>query len=182
MEFRPTRISEVVLIVPRLFEDTRGFFMETHNTRTFAAAGIDADFVQDNHSESVRGTLRGLNYQIEHAQGKLVRAVAGEIFDVAVDLRRGSKSFGQWVGMTLSAANKHQMWVPPGFAHGFYVRSEKAQVVYKCTDFYYPEHERCLRWDDPQVGIEWPLCPDAALSISGKDRGGVELARADLFP
>jgi dTDP-4-dehydrorhamnose 3,5-epimerase len=182
MEFRPTRIPEVVLVVPRLHEDARGFFMETHNARAFAAAGIDASFVQDNHSASVRGTLRGLHYQIAHAQGKLVRVVEGEIFDVAVDLRRSSDRFGQWVGATLSDANRHQMWVPPGFAHGFYVRSERAQVVYKCTDFYYPEHERCLRWDDAQIGIAWPLCEDASLSISARDRSGIELARADLYP
>src|SRR5262245_51508121 len=182
MEFRPTRIAEVVLIVPKVFEDERGFFMETHNARAFAAAGIDATFVQDNHSASVRGVLRGLHYQTTNPQGKLVRVVHGEIFDVAVDLRRSSSTFGQWVGETLNAVNRNQLWVPPGFAHGFYVRSESAHVIYKCTDCYYPEHERCLRWDDARVGIDWPLCSEAALSVSAKDRAGVDLGRAELYP
>jgi dTDP-4-dehydrorhamnose 3,5-epimerase len=182
MEFRPTAIAGVLLLVPKVHEDERGFFMETYNTRSFASAGVDVTFVQDNHSRSQRGTLRGLHYQIDHPQGKLVRAVDGEVYDVAVDMRVTSPTFGRWAGAYLSAANRHQLWVPPGFAHGFYVCSERADVVYKCTDYYYPEHERCLRWDDPDVGISWPLVPGAPLTLSVRDRQGLALRFAERYP
>jgi len=178
----PCRIPDVVLIEPRLFGDQRGFFMETYQQKVFAEHGITAQFVQDNHSGSRRGTLRGLHYQIRQAQGKLVRAVAGEIFDVAVDLRRSSPTFGQWVGEILSAENKRQLWIPPGFAHGFYVLSEWAEVVYKATDFYAPQWDRTLLWNDPQVGIDWPLRDGADLLISDKDRAGLTLAQAETYP
>jgi dTDP-4-dehydrorhamnose 3,5-epimerase len=171
-----------VLIEPRLFGDQRGFFMETYQQKIFAEHGITAQFVQDNHSGSRRGTLRGLHYQIQQAQGKLVRAVAGEIFDVAVDLRRSSPTFGQWVGEILSAENKRQLWIPPGFAHGFYVLSDWAEVVYKATDFYAPQWDRTLLWNDPQVGIDWPLMDGADLLISDKDRAGLTLAQAETYP
>ncbi len=178
----PCRIPDVVLIEPRLFGDQRGFFMETYQQKIFAEHGITAQFVQDNHSGSRRGTLRGLHYQIQQAQGKLVRAVAGEIFDVAVDLRRSSPTFGQWVGEILSAENKRQLWIPPGFAHGFYVLSDWAEVVYKATDFYAPQWDRTLLWNDPQVGIDWPLMDGADLLISDKDRAGLTLAQAETYP
>ncbi|HAD05546.1 MAG TPA: dTDP-4-dehydrorhamnose 3,5-epimerase [Anaerolineaceae bacterium] len=182
MKFMPCRIPDVVLIEPRLFGDQRGFFMETYQQKIFAEHGITAQFVQDNHSGSRRGTLRGLHYQIQQAQGKLVRAVAGEIFDVAVDLRRSSPTFGQWVGEILSAENKRQLWIPPGFAHGFYVLSDWAEVVYKATDFYAPQWDRTLLWNDPQVGIDWPLMDGADLLISDKDRAGLTLAQAETYP
>jgi dTDP-4-dehydrorhamnose 3,5-epimerase len=182
MKFLPCRIPDVVLIEPRLFGDQRGFFMETYQQKIFAEHGITAQFVQDNHSGSRRGTLRGLHYQIQQAQGKLVRAVAGEIFDVAVDLRRSSPTFGQWVGEILSAENKRQLWIPPGFAHGFYVLSDWAEVVYKATDFYAPQWDRTLLWNDPQVGIDWPLMDGADLLISDKDRAGLTLAQAETYP
>jgi dTDP-4-dehydrorhamnose 3,5-epimerase len=156
--------------------------METYQQKIFAEHGITAQFVQDNHSGSRRGTLRGLHYQIQQAQGKLVRAVAGEIFDVAVDLRRSSPTFGQWVGEILSAENKRQLWIPPGFAHGFYVLSDWAEVVYKATDFYAPQWDRTLLWNDPQVGIDWPLMDGADLLISDKDRAGLTLAQAETYP
>ncbi len=178
----PCRIPDVVLIEPRLFGDQRGFFMETYQQKIFAEHGITAQFVQDNHSGSRRGTLRGLHYQIQQAQGKLVRAVAGEIFDVAVDLRRSSPTFGQWVGEILSAENKRQLWIPPGFAHGFYVLSDWAEVVYKASDFYAPQWDRTLLWNDPQVGIDWPLMDGADLLISDKDRAGLTLAQAETYP
>ncbi|MCX7976730.1 MAG: dTDP-4-dehydrorhamnose 3,5-epimerase [Bellilinea sp.] len=178
----PCRIPDVVLIEPRLFGDQRGFFMETYQQRVFAEHGIMAQFVQDNHSGSRRGTLRGLHYQIRQEQGKLVRAVAGEIFDVAVDLRRSSPTFGQWVGEILSAENKRQLWIPPGFAHGFYVLSDWAEVVYKASDFYAPEWDRTLLWNDPQIGIDWPLVEGADLLISEKDRAGLPLAQAETYP
>ena len=157
MKFTPMRIPDLVLVEPRVFLEERGFFMETWQARAFAEAGLDLRFVQDNHSRSRQGVLRGLHYQVRQTQGKLVRVVQGEVYDVAVDLRRGSPTLGQWVGVTLSAENKRQLWVPPGFAHGFYVTSEDAEFVYKCTDFYAPEHERSLRWDDPALAIDWPL-------------------------
>lgn len=178
----PCRIPDVVLIEPRLFGDQRGFFMETYQQKVFAEHGITAQFVQDNHSGSRRGTLRGLHYQIQQAQGKLVRVVAGEIFDVAVDLRRSSPTFGQWVGEILSAENKRQLWIPPGFAHGFYVLSDWAEVVYKASDFYAPQWDRTLLWNDPQVGIDWPLMDGADLLISDKDRAGLPLAQAETYP
>ncbi|MEW6648494.1 MAG: dTDP-4-dehydrorhamnose 3,5-epimerase [Pseudomonadota bacterium] len=182
MRFLPTAIPDVFVIEPQVFGDERGFFMETYHRARFTAAGIDADFVQDNHSRSVRGTLRGLHYQIQQAQGKLVRVVQGEVFDVAVDMRRSSPTFGQWVGEILSAENKRQMWVPPGFAHGFYVLSDSADFVYKCTALYAPEHERCVRWDDAALAIAWPLVDGAAPLVSTKDAAGVSFREAECYP
>jgi dTDP-4-dehydrorhamnose 3,5-epimerase len=180
MQVTPTAIPEVLLIEPKVFGDERGFFFESWNARTLAAAGLEADFVQDNHSRSRRNVLRGLHYQIEHAQGKLVRVVAGEVFDVAVDLRRSSPTFGRWVGETLSAANKRMLWVPPGFAHGFVVRSDAAEFLYKTTDYWYPEHERTLLWNDPALAIAWPL--DGAPILAAKDAAGLPLAAATAYP
>lgn len=172
-------ISDVMLIEPRVFGDHRGFFFESFNARAFAeATGCQETFVQDNHSRSSRGVLRGLHYQVQQAQGKLVRVVVGEIFDVAVDIRRGSPTFGQWVGATLTAENKHQLWVPAGFAHGFVVVSETAEVLYKTTDYYAPQHERSILWNDPAIGIEWPTHLEP--SLSEKDAAAVLLADADL--
>lgn len=181
MKITPTAIPDVLLLEPRVFADDRGFFMETWQRQKFAAAGIDFDFVQDNHSRSVRGTLRGLHYQIRQPQGKLVRVTVGEVFDVAVDLRRSSPTFGQWVGEYLSAENKRLLWVPPGFAHGFYVTSEVAEFQYKCTDYYAPEHERCVRWDDPDLAIDWPLGRDVEILQSMKDQAAPTLAQAELY-
>ncbi|MGB7755387.1 MAG: dTDP-4-dehydrorhamnose 3,5-epimerase [Salinisphaera sp.] len=180
MEVIPTRISDVKLIKPRVFGDARGFFMETWNARIFAEAGIDATFVQDNHSRSVKNTLRGLHYQIQQPQGKLVRVTRGEVFDVAVDLRPNSPTFGQWVGKVLSEDNQYQLWVPPGFAHGFYVMSGSAEFQYKCTDFYAPEHERCIHWNDPDLNIEWPLLAGGEPIVSGKDEKGTTFSVARL--
>lgn len=182
MRFSPTAIPDVLLIEPQVFSDERGFFMETYHRARFIAAGIDVDFVQDNHSYSVRGTLRGLHYQIRRAQGKLVRVVRGEVYTVAVDLRRSAPTFGQWIGMILSAENKHQLWVPAGFAHGFYVLSPSADFVYKCTELYAPEHERCVRWDDPQLAIDWPLLDGAKPLLSAKDAAGSAFAVAECYP
>ena len=181
MKFTPTSIPDVILIDPQVFGDQRGFFMETYQAERFAAAGIPKKFVQDNHSGSEQGVLRGLHYQIQQAQGKLVRVVTGEIFDVAVDLRRSSPTFGQWADDTLSAENKHQLWIPPGFAHGFYVLSEWAEVLYKATDFYAPEWERTLAWDDPNVGVEWPLLYGKEPTLSEKDRNGHYLQALESF-
>jgi len=178
----PTGLAGVLIIEPRVFGDSRGFFLESWNERTFAQAGLPAHFVQDNHSLSGRGTLRGLHYQLQNTQGKLVRVVAGEVFDVAVDVRRSSPDFGKWVGVTLSAANKRMLWVPPGFAHGFYVTSEQAEFLYKCTEFYDPASERTLAWNDPEIGIQWPLDPGAQPLMSAKDLQGRRLAEADVFP
>jgi len=178
----PTDLPGVLIIEPRVFGDSRGFFLESWNERTFAQAGLPAHFVQDNHSLSGRGTLRGLHYQLQNTQGKLVRVVAGEVFDVAVDVRRSSPDFGKWVGVTLSAANKRMLWVPPGFAHGFYVTSEQAEFLYKCTEFYDPASERTLAWNDPEIGIQWPLDPGAQPLLSAKDLQGRRLAEADVFP
>ncbi len=169
MNFIPTDIADVILIEPDVFGDERGFFMETWHQHKFAEAGIDATFVQDNHSRSARGILRGLHFQNPQPQGKLVRVIQGEVFDVAVDLRRGSPTFGQWVGEYLSAENKRMLWVPEGFAHGFYVTSEVADFVYKCTDFYAPQHEHSLRWDDPDLAISWPLVDGHPPRLSAKD-------------
>ncbi|HUF39913.1 MAG TPA: dTDP-4-dehydrorhamnose 3,5-epimerase [Anaerolineales bacterium] len=182
MEFLPTAIPDVVLIRPKVFGDARGFFMETFHARRFAEAGITGDFVQDNHSGSHRGTLRGLHYQIRQAQGKLLRCLAGEIFDVAVDIRRGSPTFGKWVGVTLTAENRHMVWVPPGFAHGFYVLSEWGELAYKTTDYYAPEWERSLSWNDPAIGIDWPLIPGAEPILSDRDKAAPPLAEAEIFP
>ncbi len=181
MIIKPTYISDVLVIEPKVFGDERGFFMETYQAERFKANGIPDRFVQDNHSGSRQGTLRGLHYQIRHPQGKLVRVVAGEIFDVVVDLRKGSSTFGKWEGIVLSAQNKLQLWVPPCFAHGFYVLSEWAEFVYKVTDYYSPEWERTLLWDDPQVGICWPLIEGVDLLLSPKDAQGQPLADAELY-
>lgn len=174
-----TAIPEVFMIAPKVFGDDRGFFMESYNRRTMAALGIEHEFVQDNHSRSARGVLRGLHYQVKQTQGKLVRVVAGEIFDVAVDIRRSSPTYGKWVGMLLSAENKRMAWIPHGFAHGFYVTSDYAEVLYKATDYYAPEHERSMLWNDPALGIEWPLAGEPLLS--DKDRKGLPLATAEVF-
>ncbi len=181
MKFLPSRIPEVVLIEPRAFGDHRGFFMETWQQRTFAEAGIDCSFVQDNHSRSAQGILRGLHYQIEHPQGKLVRVISGAVFDVAVDIRRGSPTFGQWVGQLLSADNRLMLWVPPGFAHGFYVLSEAAEFLYKCTDFYSPAHERAIRWNDPTLAIDWPLVNGAPPVLAAKDANAPYFAEAEVY-
>jgi dTDP-4-dehydrorhamnose 3,5-epimerase len=176
----PTTLPDVLLLEPRVFSDDRGFFFESWNKRALAAAGLDAEFVQDNHSRSLRNVLRGLHYQIEHAQGKLVRVCAGEVFDVAVDIRRSSPTFGRWMGLTLSAQNKQMLWIPPGYAHGFLVLSDAAEFLYKTTDYWYPEHERTLLWNDPALGILWPL--DTAPALAAKDAAGRPLAQADVYP
>ena len=179
MKIVPTTIPEVVLIEPRVFGDDRGFFYESWNRRALAEQGLDIDFVQDNHSRSQRGVLRGLHYQIQHPQGKLVRAVVGAVFDVAVDMRRSSPTFGQSVGFELSAKNKRMAWIPPGFAHGFYVLSEVAEFLYKTTDYWYPEHERSLAWNDPALAIDWPLAGKPL--VSDKDAAGALLQEAEKF-
>ena len=176
----PTAIPEVLLIEPKVFGDERGFFFETYNRRTLAELGVNADFVQDNHSRSTKGVLRGLHYQRHHPQGKLVRVIAGEVFDVAVDLRRSSRSYGQWVSSTLSAENKRMMWIPPGFAHGFLTLSESAEFLYKTTDYWHPDDERCLIWNDPDLAIAWPLAGEPQLAA--KDRAGLKLIEADVYP
>jgi dTDP-4-dehydrorhamnose 3,5-epimerase len=181
MKFKPTKIPEVIIIEPAVHSDERGFFMETYRAANFAAAGIADSFVQDNHSGSMQGTLRGLHYQIRHTQGKLVQVVVGEIFDVAVDIRRSSPYFGKWVGEILSADNKRQLWIPPGFAHGFYVLSEWANVLYKATDYYTPEWDRTILWNEPEIGIEWPLLDDSPLYVSEKDLNGLFLMDAETF-
>jgi dTDP-4-dehydrorhamnose 3,5-epimerase len=180
MEFVPTTLPDVVLIKPKVFDDPRGFFMEIYREDRFIANGISQQFVQENHSASSRGVLRGLHYQLRQTQGKLVRAIVGEIYDVAVDIRRSSPTFGQWVGIILSAENKYQLWVPEGFAHGFYVMSERAEVVYKVTDYYAPEWERSILWNDPQIGIQWPLNGIDPI-LSQKDAAGKPLADAEIF-
>jgi dTDP-4-dehydrorhamnose 3,5-epimerase len=181
MQFLPTAIPDVMVIKPKVFEDARGYFMETWEAGKFGAHGLDLKFVQDNHSRSVKGTLRGLHYQLQQPQGKLLRVVCGEIYDVAVDLRRHSPHFGKWVGETLSSENKLEIWVPPGFAHGFLVTSEAAEVVYKCTDFYAPQSERTLIWNDPQIGIRWPLSAGQTPLLSHKDRLGSVLCDAETY-
>lgn len=175
MQVTPTKIPDVLIITPKVFGDDRGFFFESYNQQVFnAAVGQDIAFVQDNHSKSAKNVLRGLHYQLPpKAQGKLVRVIQGEVFDVAVDLRKGSKTYGQWVGEILSADNKKQVWIPPGFAHGFLTLSETAEFLYKTNDFYSPAHERCLRWDDPSVGIDWPLT--GAPLLAAKDQEGAFL-------
>ena len=179
MNLIPTAIPDVLLLEPRVFGDERGFFLESWNKRTFAELGITADFVQDNHSRSQKNVLRGLHYQIEHAQGKLVRVTAGEVYDVAVDLRRSSPTFGRWVGFTLSATDKRMAWIPPGFAHGFLVMSDSAEFLYKTTDYYSPAHERSLLWNDPQLAIPWPINGEPLLAA--KDKAGTPLASAETF-
>ena len=182
MKFVETGVPGVIRIEPTVHGDDRGYFMETWQSRRFAEYGIDADFVQDNFSHSSKGTLRGLHYQIEQAQGKLVRVVQGEVFDVAVDLRKSSPQYGQWIGEVLSAENKHQLWVPPGFGHGFLVLSEMAEFEYKCTNYYEPEFERAIRWDDPDIGIEWPLVDGEQPTLSSKDAAAPFFKDAETYP
>ncbi|MBI5567052.1 MAG: dTDP-4-dehydrorhamnose 3,5-epimerase [Chloroflexi bacterium] len=181
MKTIPTNIPDVLIVQPQVFEDARGFFMETYHQRKLADLGVTAEFVQDNHSRSQQGTLRGLHYQIRQTQGKLVRVTAGEVYDVAVDLRRSSPTFGQWTGARLSADNKCMMWVPPGFAHGFYVLSPWAEFLYKVTDYYAAEWERSLLWNDPQLGIDWPLIDGQPPLLSAKDGVGQRLIDAEVF-
>ncbi len=179
MKATPTRIPDVLVLEPRIFGDARGFFFESFNQTAFqAVTGLDMTFVQDNHSRSTRGVLRGLHYQLQQPQGKLVRVVRGSVFDVAVDIRRGSPTFGQWAGAVVSEDNHRQMWVPPGLAHGFLVLSESADVLYKTTDYYAPQHERTIAWNDPDIGIEWPL--DGLPLLSGKDQLAKPLRDAEL--
>ncbi|EHK66885.1 dTDP-4-dehydrorhamnose 3,5-epimerase [Achromobacter arsenitoxydans] len=181
MKATPLAIPDVVLFEPKVFGDDRGFFFESFNHRVFTQAiGREVEFVQDNHSKSVRGVLRGIHYQIQQAQGKLVRVTQGKVFDVAVDLRKSSPTFGKWVGAELSAENKHQLWVPPGFGHGFVVLSDTAEFLYKTTDYYAPEHERCIIWNDPALAIDWQLEVDPKLSA--KDAQGKSLAESSVYP
>jgi dTDP-4-dehydrorhamnose 3,5-epimerase len=180
MKAKPTSIADVLLLEPKVFGDDRGFFFESFNRNAFAeATGLDVEFVQDNHSKSVKNVLRGLHYQIRQPQGKLVRVVQGEVFDVAVDLRKNSKTFGQWVGEILSGENKRQLWIPPGFAHGFVVLTETAEFLYKTTDYYAPRHERCILWNDPDLAIDWYV--DGAVALSAKDASGVRFRDAEYF-
>ncbi len=181
MKVHTTPIDGLLLIEPKVFGDERGFFCETWQAERYREAGVEGTFVQDNHSRSSQGVLRGLHYQIRQPQGKLVRVTHGEVFDVAVDMRRSSATFGQWYGVVLSGENHRQFWVPPGFAHGFYVMSESADFHYKCTDYYAPEHERCLLWNDEAVGIEWPLVDGSEPELSAKDRAGLPLESAEAF-
>ncbi len=181
MEFVPTRLPDVIVIRPKVFEDPRGFFTDTWHRKRFEQEGIDANFVQDSHSGSAAGTMRGLHYQIKHAQGKLIRVVKGEAFDVAVDIRRSSPDFGQWTGEVLSAGNRKMIWIPPGFAHGFLVLSKTAEFEYKCTDYYAPQHERTLQWDDPDIGIDWPLLEAEKPLLSDKDALGLPLKDAEVY-
>lgn len=180
MKIIPSRLPEVLVIEPKVFGDARGFFFESWNERDFEKAGIGTRFVQDNHSRSARNVVRGLHFQVRQPQGKLVRVTVGEIFDVAVDIRRSSPNFGKWVGTRLSADNKTTMWIPPGFAHGFAVLSGVAEVLYKTTDYYAPEFERAILWNDPDIGIDWPL--SGAPVLSAKDAAGMPLRRAEVFP
>ena len=181
MKFSPTSIPDMLLIEPKIHNDARGFFMETYRAQPFTEIGIPCGFVQENHSGSQRGTLRGMHYQIRQTQGKLVRVVVGEIFDVAVDIRRSSPTFSKWVGIHISAQNKMQLWIPPGLAHGFYVLSDWAEVIYKTTDYYAPQWEHTLFWNDPEIGIEWPLLSGQEPVISEKDIQGKRFNEAELF-
>ena len=181
MEYIRTAIPDVILLQPKVFGDERGFFLETFRANEFAHNCSQLEFVQDNHSGSLKGILRGLHYQIQHHQGKLIRAVVGAIYDVAVDIRRSSPTFGKWVGARLSAQNRHQLWVPPGLAHGFLVLSDWAEVFYKATDYYAPEFERSLLWNDPELHIDWPLEGIGEPLLSAKDKAGSTLANTDLF-
>lgn len=181
MEISPTRLAEVLVIQPKVFEDARGFFMETYQQERYQEAGIAARFVQDNHSGSRQGVLRGLHYQVHQSQAKLVQVVVGQVFDVAVDVRRSSPTFGQWVGIILSAQNRRQMWIPSGFAHGYYVLSEWAEITYKTSAFYALQWERTLLWNDPALNIAWPLQEGRAPVVSAKDAAGLPLDRAELF-
>ena len=181
MKFIETPLRDVYVVEPKVFGDERGFFLENWNAQTFRERGFDLQFVQDNHSRSEHGILRGMHYQLEHTQGKLVRVTSGEVYDAAVDLRESSPTFGQWFGITLSAANHHMLWVPPGFAHGFYVVSDCADFQYKCTDIYHPDSEITLAWDDPTVGIEWPIPAGETPRLSAKDAVGYSWAEAPKF-
>lgn len=181
MQILPTSLPEVMLVKPQVFGDERGFFMETFQAKKFAQAGLPVEFVQDNHSGSRRGILRGLHYQVRQAQGKLVRVVSGEIVDVAVDIRKSSANFGKWVSVPLSAQNKDMLWIPAGFAHGFYVLSEWAEIVYKATDYYAPEWERSIIWNDPDLGITWPLIDGQTPQLSAKDAAGACLKDAETY-
>jgi len=176
-----THIPDVKIIKPTVFSDDRGFFMETWNAQSFQEQGLETNFVQDNHSRSPQGILRGLHYQIKHPQGKLVRVVTGKIFDVAVDIRKHSATFGQWVGVELSDQNHQMLWIPPGFAHGFYVISQQADFLYKCTDTYAPEYERCIQWNDDKIDIKWPLVDKQPPILSAKDKNGTNLLNAEIF-
>lgn len=180
MRVTTTALPDILLIEPRVFSDERGFFFESYSRRALAEAGLAAEFVQDNHSRSARGVLRGLHYQIEHAQGKLVRVTAGEVFDVAVDMRKSSPTFGRSMGMPLSEENRRMLWIPPGFAHGFLVLSDVAEFLYKTTDYWYPQFERTLLWNDPALDIAWPLA--GAPTLAAKDAAGRPLALADVYP
>ncbi|RLA55356.1 MAG: dTDP-4-dehydrorhamnose 3,5-epimerase [Gammaproteobacteria bacterium] len=181
MQFEESPLQGIMLLHPQVFGDQRGFFLESWNAETFRGLGLDLDFVQDNHSRSAGGILRGMHYQTEHTQGKLVRVTAGEVFDVVVDLRRESETLGQWYGEILSGENHRMLWIPPGFAHGFYVTSEYADFQYKCTDIYHPDSEISLAWDDPTVGIEWPIPQGERPQLSGKDTEGLAWAEIPLF-
>jgi dTDP-4-dehydrorhamnose 3,5-epimerase len=180
VNFIPTPLPDVLLIEPKVFQDERGFFLESYQKKNFSEAGIPFDFVQDNHSKSCQGVLRGLHYQIRQPQGKLLRVVAGEIFDVAVDIRRHSPTFGKWFGTYLSAENKQMLWVPIGFAHGFYVTGPEAELLYKATDYYAPQSERSILWNDPAINIQWPL-KDGLPSLSSRDQAGSLLSEAEIF-
>lgn len=185
MKATPTKLPDVLLLEPKVFGDARGFFFESYNGRAFRdATGVAPEFVQDNHSRSARGVLRGLHYQVKQAQGKLVRVVRGSVYDVAVDVRRSSPTFGEWTGAVLSEENHRQLWIPAGFAHGFLVLSEYADFLYKTTDYYAPEHERCIAWDDPELGIAWPFAEHgiAAPVLSAKDQQGASLRSAETMP
>ena len=181
MKFEKTPLKDVYVLEPNVFGDQRGFFLETWNKETFGQAGFDINFVQDNHSRSAQGILRGLHFQTEHTQGKLVRVTSGEVFDVAVDLRRSSPTCGQWFGVSLTADNHRMLWVPPGFAHGFYVTSDYADFLYKCTDIYHPASEQTLAWDDPTVGIDWNVPKGESPQLSAKDAEGLAWSDIPLF-
>jgi dTDP-4-dehydrorhamnose 3,5-epimerase len=181
MEYIRQEIADIILIQPRVFKDDRGFFLESYKNTSYSAAGISKDFVQDNHSGSIQGVLRGLHYQIQNPQGKLVRVIAGVIFDVAVDIRRSSPTFGRWVGTYLSAEQKNQLWIPEGFAHGFYTVSQWAEILYKTTDYYAPQSERTIIWNDPSMDIDWPLVDGKPPILSPKDSAGCLLSQADVF-
>lgn len=181
MRSQKTSLPDVLILIPGVFEDERGYFMETYHVEKFSALGINNIFVQDNQSRSMQGVLRGLHYQIRHPQGKLVRVIVGEIFDVAVDIRRSSPGFGKWIGVHLSADNKRQLWIPPGFAHGYYVLSEWAEIAYKTTDYYAPQWERTILWNDSDLAIDWPLVRDGSMHLSKKDQNGLPLYQAEVF-
>jgi dTDP-4-dehydrorhamnose 3,5-epimerase len=181
MKYTQLNIPDIILIEPRVFGDHRGFFMETFRNDEFKENVAHVTFVQDNHSKSGQGILRGLHYQIKHPQGKLVRVITGEVFDVAVDIRKSSPFFGKWAGVTLSAENKKMLWIPPGFAHGFYVLSNEAEFTYKCTDYYAPEHERYILWNDPSIAVDWPVISGTSPILSQKDKNGSTLENAEVF-